>query len=165
MSYAYMIKSIEYVNGVPVFPGAHHVTPQIYGYYVAYKLVGRRFSTLAVLYREPVTGQTLVGAEQAILDTIPGGETLNETVAVNPADWGCWKCDTVGLDQYGEPQLLNGVITFTTEILLTTCQMEMAVLAPTLMAVGGAPSAPFSLGLFLVEDIDATSIWIGDHNV
>jgi len=165
MSYVYMVKPFEVVDNKPVVPGAFRVSAIIYGYFVAYKKVGRVISTLAIIYRDFATGKFLVGATQEVMDTFPGGETLDEIVSVDPAGWGTWNCDTIGpLDEFGIPRLINGAIVFTTGILSTISGLLPLVLSPTVVAIGGQPSAPYNLAEFSVEDLEATTTWIGDHH-
>jgi len=165
MSYVYMVKPFEVVNNKPVVPGAFRVSAVIAGYFVAYKKVGTVISTLAIIYRDPATGKFLTGATQEVMDTFPGGETLDEIVSVDPAGWGTWNCDTIGpLDEFGIPRLISGATVFTTGILPNISSLVPVVLSPTIVAIGGQPSAPYDLAGFIVSDLEVTTTWIGDHH-
>jgi len=159
MSYIYRLKPLDTVAGLPVVPGAHHVSPQASGYYVAYKLTGRIFSTLAVIYKEALSDRYLVGAEPDIMATMPGGTTLNFLTTLNPANWGCWVCDTIDTSP---PTNLIKSLTMTLGIVPGISLMAPVQLTPTLTAIGGKPTAPFALAGFDPTQIEETTTWIGD---
>lgn len=160
MSYVYRIKPFATVAGLPVVPGAHHVSAQANNYYVAYKLVGRTFSTLAVIYKEAMSGLYLAGAEPDVMATFPGGSTLQALVEISPANWGCWICDTIDTSP---PTELIASLTQTLSIASTMSLLIPVQLTPTLIAIGGKPTAPYALASFDPVQIEETTTWIGDH--
>lgn len=98
MQYRVIALSTEFVDSieVPIIAGAHHVTPQIAGYYTAHKDItigryGRFHPTYAVIYKDDL-GKWLVGAmSESILDTIGSGESLDNLVDADPKNWGCYR--------------------------------------------------------------------------
>ena len=165
MSYIYQIKPLDITpTGVPIVPGATRVTAQSGGYFVAYRLVSRRYVTVAVIYKDYVTGYFLVGAEPAVMVTMPGGQTLQELVELDTTAWGCWLCDTI--DTSGpEPALRANHIILSNLIVPSMSTISPVVIGPQLVAIGGKPSAPYALADFDPQEIEAGTLWIGDHHI
>ena len=153
----YKVVPLTVVNGIPVIPGAHHVSPQADGYFVAYKKVGRIGSTLAIIYRDP-SGRFLVGAESSVLDTLPG-ESLDSLVTKNPTNWHTWK----GAVETDDPQKAETLLVIKTDKASTTISKASPInLDATRRMIGARPTAPHRLAQFSPTEIKKQTKWIGD---
>ena len=151
MSYNYKVVPLGEVAGKPIFPGARRVSDEGNGYFIAQgPFVNRRGTTLAVIYKDP-SGKYLVGAEKAILDTLPG-EALQAAVAANPTNWHTWKCDT---DK-------SGVVLKTNKIKADVSKNKPITVDAENIVIGCAPTATHGLGKFDPTEIEKPAVWIGD---
>lgn len=149
----YMIKSLAVKDGKPVVPGADHVSEQDNNFFIAYgRPVNRRYTLHAVIYRD-ASGNFLVGADQEVLDTMPGGETLQALVSRDPTGWRSWKCDTA-TDS-------NKLITTDKMAIDVNKTKPLAIDAETNI-VGAIPTVPGSIANFVVEEVEKDCQWIGD---
>jgi len=153
----YKVVPLTAVNGIPIIPGAHHVSKIVEGYFVAYKKAGRVGSTLAIIYRDP-SGRFLVGAERALLDALPG-ESLDSLVTQTPANWHTWK----GAIEKDNPQDNQNLVVIKTDKVSKTMSKAAPInLDATRRLIGARPTASHRLAQFSPTEIEKQTKWIGD---
>jgi len=157
----FMIKPLIVKDGLPIISAAHHVSKQAGGFYIAYSAMDkktRRPSVVATIYHDS-SGNFLVQAEQNVLDTIPGGETLQAMIERDPSSWHAWKCDTV--DNSGVTKEKDKIVV-TDKIKLDVTKDKPIALDSETRVIGAVPTIPGSIATLDASAVENECKWIGD---
>ena len=162
---AYIYRVVPFTvdgDGHPIIAG-NYVSYQLPGFYVVYNLSDGKYSTKAIINKELVSENFLVGAESDFMATLPTPQvTLDTLVSAYPGDWRTYKYHCInGGDFYGRAKgfgdISKGIL-----VALSVTKLPLNLMPFDIPGDihGMVPSAPWSCGNFNADS--AASVWYGD---